>query len=83
MNAFFKWVRPVLVAILIATPVTLGIVWRHQTDQRRAKLNSVCAVLVDTHNDFENLKNYVSLFAKDQKGKNFVAGLPVPPKPNC
>lgn len=83
MNAFFRWIRPVLIAVLIAAPLTLGVVWRHQTDQRRAKLDSVCLVLTETHNDFQNLKTYVGLFVQDQKGKDFVAGLPVPPKPNC
>lgn len=83
MNAFLRWVRPILVTILILTPVTLGLVWRHQTDERRAKLDNVCTVLKQTHDDFQKLKTYVGLFLTDQAGRHFVAGLPVPPDPDC
>lgn len=82
-HSLVRWLRAPLCAALIATPFTLGVVWRHQTDQRRAKLDNVCQVLTGTHDDFQRLKDYVNKFVTTPRGKKFVAGLPVPPKPTC
>lgn len=83
VHAVLHWLRPILAAALIATPLFIGVVWQHRTAERRTKLDNVCVVLQDVHGDFQAIKDYLAPFVTDQKGHNFVAGLPVPPKPDC
>lgn len=83
LHAVLHWLRPILAAALIATPIFIGIVWQHETSIRRAKFDKVCVAVVDIHVYAQELKDYVSGFATTPQGKDFVAGLPVPPKPDC
>lgn len=82
-RSVLHWLRPILAAALVATPIWIGVVWHDRTEARHAKLEQVCVAVVDLHDYAQSLKDYLQTFVTDQKGSDFVAGLPVPPKPTC
>lgn len=83
MNAVLKWLRPIIVVAFIVTPLFIGIRWHDETQARRAKFDKVCVAVVDLHEYAQSLKDYLQGFVTTPQGSDFVAGLPVPPKPDC
>lgn len=77
------WLRPILAASLIAAPLFIGVVWQHETANRRAKFDKVCVAVVDLHDYAQSIKDYLQGFVTTPEGSDFVSGLPVPPKPDC